>query len=188
MSDEPIRACKKCYPPVWLILILYIQPCITSSNIVPQQLGIVQQNNCKFSQHVKNKLYEAIRSLRKEGYSQTEIDHLFNAIVLSKILYALSVYFASPSDLTVVQRFLTRCYKRHYTSVQYNIYDLAENQDRHLTNKFNTASHPLYNLLPKIKPSSQNLRKTTCSRPKINTERFKQSFFNILIFSYGIAV
>ena len=57
-------------------------------------LGIVLQNNCKFSQHVKNKLNEAnkclfvIRSLRKEGYRQTEIDHLFNAIVLSKILYA----------------------------------------------------------------------------------------------------
>ena len=146
-------------------------------------LGIVLQNNCKLSQHVKNKLYEAnkclfvIRSLRKEGYSQTEIDHLFNAIVLPKILNALSVYSASPSDLTVVQRFLTRCYKRRYTSVQYNIYDLVEKHDCRLINKFNTASHPLYNMLPKIKPLSQNVRKTSCSRPKINTE-----------LSYGIAV
>ena len=46
-------------------------------------LGIALQNNCKFSQQVKTKLYEAnkclfvIRSLRKEGYNQTEIDHLF---------------------------------------------------------------------------------------------------------------
>ena len=157
-------------------------------------LGLVRQNNCKFSQHVKSKLQEAkiclfvIRSLYKEGYNQAEIDHLFNAIVLSKILYALPVYSASPSDLTVVQRFLTRCYKRRYTSVQYNIHDLAEKHDRRLINKFNTASHPLYNMLPKIKPSLQHLRKTTCSRPKINTERFKHSFFNRITFSYGIAV
>ena len=105
-------------------------------------LGIVRQNNCKLSQHVKNKIQEAkkclfvIRSLHKEGYNQAEIDHLFNAIVLSKILYALPVYSASPSDLTVVQRFLTRCYKRRYTSVQYNIHDLAEKHDRRLINKF----------------------------------------------------
>ena len=157
-------------------------------------LGIVRQNNCKFSQHVKNKLQEAkkclfvIRSLHKEGYNQAEIDHLFNAIVLSKILYALPVYSASPSDLTVVQRFLTRCYKRRYTSVQYNIHDLAEKHDRRLINKFNIASHLLYNMLPKIKPSSQHSRKTTCSRPKINTERFKHCFFNRITFSYGIAV
>ena len=24
MSDEPIRACEKCYPPVWLILITFM--------------------------------------------------------------------------------------------------------------------------------------------------------------------
>ena len=148
-------------------------------------LGIVRQNNCKFCQHVKNKLYEAnkclfvISSLRKERYNQTEIDHLFNATVLPKILYALPVYSASPSYLTVVQRFLTRCYKRRYTSVQFDIYDLVEKHDRRLINKFNNASRPLYNMLPKIKPSSQHLRKTTCSRPKINTERFQHSFFLI---------
>ena len=92
-----------------------------------------------------------IWSLRKEGYNQTEIGHLFNAIVLPKILYALPVYSAhltmdfskafdnvkhhllaeklKNSPLTVVQRFLTRCYKRRYTSVQYNIYDLVEKHD-----------------------------------------------------------
>lgn len=54
--------------------------------------------------HIKEKLYEAnkcsfrIRSLLKEGYTQGKIDRLFNAIVLSKILYGLPVYAASASD------------------------------------------------------------------------------------------
>ena len=62
--------------------------------------------------HVKAKLHEAnkcffvIRSLRKDGYTQDEIDHLFNSIVIPKLLYGLSVYAASVSELTVIQRFL----------------------------------------------------------------------------------
>ena len=49
-------------------------------------LGITIQGNCKFGLHVKAKFHEAnkrlfvIRSLRKEGYTQDEIDHLFNSI------------------------------------------------------------------------------------------------------------
>ena len=55
------------------------------------------------------------------GYTQDEIDHLFNSIVIPKLLYGLSVYGASVSDLTVIQRFLKRCYKKRYTLVNYNI-------------------------------------------------------------------
>ena len=46
-------------------------------------LGVTLQNDCKFSSHVKGKLREAnnclyiLRSLRKDGYTQVEIDHLF---------------------------------------------------------------------------------------------------------------
>ena len=63
-------------------------------------LGVTLQNDCKFSSHVKGKLREAnkclyiLRSLRKDGYTQVEIDHLFKAIVLPKITYALPVYGA----------------------------------------------------------------------------------------------
>ena len=63
-------------------------------------LGVTLQNDCKFSSHVKGKLREAnkclyiLRSLRKDGYTQVEIDHLFKAIVLPKIAYALPVYGA----------------------------------------------------------------------------------------------
>ena len=64
-------------------------------------LGITFQSNSRFSEHIKNKLLEAnkclfvLRSLRKEGYCQADIDHLFIAIVLPKISYGLSVFAAS---------------------------------------------------------------------------------------------
>ena len=43
-----------------------------------------------------------IRGLRREGYSQDEIDLLFKAIVLAKITYCLPVYGASEADLNVI--------------------------------------------------------------------------------------
>ena len=64
-------------------------------------LGVTFQSNCRFTEHIRSNLVEAnrclfvIRSLRKEGYNQADIDHLFASIVLPKITYGLSVYAAS---------------------------------------------------------------------------------------------
>ena len=46
----------------------------------------------------------SLRSL-KLGCSQAEVDHLFSSIVLPNITYALSVYGASESELTIAQQF-----------------------------------------------------------------------------------
>ena len=55
-------------------------------------------------------------SLPKEGYSQAELDHVFSSIVLPSITYGLPVYGASEAEMTAMQCFLDRCYKRKYTS------------------------------------------------------------------------
>ena len=115
------------------------------------------------------------------GYTQDEIDHLFNSIVIPKLLYGLSVYAASVSELTVTQRFLKRCYKRRYTSVNYNIYELLAKSDRRLFYNLKRDDHPLKSLLPRYKDCIVNLRRKSIVRPSINTERFKDSFFNRLI-------
>ena len=157
-------------------------------------LGVTIQGNCKFGLHVKAKLLEAnkclfvIRSLCKEGYTQDEIDHFFNSVVIPKLLYGLSVYAASVSDLTVIQRFLQRCYKRRYTSANYNIYELLEKSDRRLFCSLKRDHHPLKSFLPRYKDHTVNLRRNSIVRPCINTERFKDSFFNRLIFKYNLAV
>ena len=56
----------------------------------------VSQENCKYSEHVRAKLIKAnkslfvLRSLRKEGLSQGEVDRLFSALVLPNFTYGLS--------------------------------------------------------------------------------------------------
>ena len=132
-----------------------------------------------------NKCLHVLRVLRKEGYSQQEIDTLFNSIVIPKITYGLSVYGASSSDLTTVQRFLDRCFKRKYTSKRVSIYDLLEASDMRIFKKLSTSEgHPLFNLLPRVNKATVNLRQLRPVYPRCNTERFKHSFINRLSYKY----
>ena len=127
--------------------------------------------------------------LRKEGYNQSEIDLLFSTIVLPYINYALSVHAASESDLIPVQCFLDRCFKRKYTSKPVSVYDFLERQDRKIFRKVSNAKgHPLFSIMPRIKPSSYNLRKEFCFKPKINPLPFKNSFINRLVFKCELAM
>ena len=83
-----------------------------------------------------NKSLFVLGSLRKEGMSQEEVDHLFNAIVLPNFSYALPVYGASDSDLSVIQNvLLDRCMKRTFMSKNVNIRDLLEKADKTLYKK-----------------------------------------------------
>ena len=94
--------------------------------------GVTFQCESKLPVHVKNKLIKANKSIRilrtldKEGCSQSEIDLLFNTIVPPNINYALSVYASSESDLTPVQCFLDRCFKRKYKSKPVSDYDFLQ--------------------------------------------------------------
>ena len=157
-------------------------------------LGITFQNNSRFTVHIKNKLLEAnkclfvIRSLKKEGYCQDDIDHLFNVIVLPKLTYGLSVYAASKPELTTVQNFLNRCYKRKYISYFIDIFKLLDKSDRTIFNKARNVGHPLHSVLPKVKESSLRLRNTSSLLPRINTERFKSSFVNRLFFKHNLFI
>ena len=65
---------------------------IAQVNNIPQCtklpiLGVTFQENCKYSEHVRAKLIKAnkclfeLRSLRKEGFSQGKVGHLFSTLV-----------------------------------------------------------------------------------------------------------
>ena len=172
-----IIQCVKCW---WIFLRWISKDCIEVLKRIRKSLPCVIK---------ANKSLHILRTLHKEGYNQSEIDLLFNTIILPNINYALSVYAASESDLTPVQCFLDRCFKRKYTSKPVSVYDFLERQDRKIFKKvFNAKGHPLLSIMPRVKPSSYNLRKETSFKPKINTMRFKNSFINRLVFKYELAM
>ena len=85
--------------------------------------------------------------------------------------------------------FLDRCFKRKYTSKTLNVRDLMERQDKKIFKKVsNLHNHPLRSLVPHAKTTKYNLRKKSSLFPNINTNRFKNSFINRLIFKYDLAI
>ena len=59
--------------------------------------------------------------------------HLFSALVLPNFTYGLPVYGTVDSDLTVIQDFLGRFFKRKYTSQRMDIRELLEKADKKLS-------------------------------------------------------
>ena len=117
-----------------------------------------------YSEHVRAKLIKAnkclfvLRSLRKEGFSQGEVDHLFSALVLPNFTYGLPVYGAVNSDLKVIQNFLGRCFKRKYTSKRMDIRELLEKADKKLFKVRSVDPDcPLSNIIPKKKETKYDL-------------------------------
>lgn len=77
---------------------------------------------------------------------------LFNTIVLS-------VFAASDSDLTPVQCFLDRCFKRKCMAKPVSVHDFLERQDRKFFRKvLNSTGHPLSSKMRRFKPSSYHLK------------------------------
>ena len=151
------------------------------------------QENCKYSGHVRAKLTKAkkcwfvLRSLRKEGFSQGEVDHLFSALVLPNFIYGLPVYGAVDSDLTVIQNFLDRCFKSRYTAKRMDIRELLEKADKKLFKvRLVDPDCPISNIIPKKRETNYLLRKKSAHRPDIKTDRFKNVFVNTIIFRYNL--
>ena len=85
-------------------------------------LGVTIHIDCKFRAQVNlkliksNKCLHVLRTLRKEQYSQAEIDHLFTVLVLPNFIDGSPLYGASEPDLNIIQNFLDRCHKCRFIS------------------------------------------------------------------------
>ena len=116
-----------------------------------------------------NKCLFVLKSLRKEGFSQGEVDHLFSALVLPNFTDRLLVY----GVYLFIQNFMDRCFKRKFTSKRMDIRELLEKADKKI---FKVRSvdpdRPLSNIIPKKKKTKYQLRNKSAHRLNIKTDRF----------------
>ena len=121
----------------------------------------------------------------KRRLQSTRAPSPFISLVLPNLTYGLSVYGASEAELTTVQAFLNRCFKRKFTLDTLDIRELMKTQDHRIfKNVLSNCNHPIYNLLPEIKDTNYNLRRNTVVKPIARTTRFMNVFSNRLIFRY----
>ena len=101
--------------------------------------------------------------------------------------YGLFVYGVSGAEINVLQQFLDRCYKLCFISTQLNIRSLLQKRDKVIFRKVKQRdNHPLKVCVPQEKNNlTYNIRRKSWQRPKINTERYKNTFVNRLIFKYN---
>ena len=99
------------------------------------------------------------------------------------------MYGASESELIIAQQFLDRCFKRRYTSKKLEIGELLKVQDNRTCRKVSSIpNHPPRVNFPETKTTRYNLRNKFPAMPTINTDRFKNTFLNRIVFKYNVAL
>ena len=138
-------------------------------------LGLTFQNDCKFFAYAKAKLtnvYTCWEYVEKNATARQKLT--ISSIVLLFLIYGLPVYGISNAEINVLQQFLDRCYKLRFISTQLNIRSLLQKQDKAIFEKVKQRDdHPLKVFLPQEKNNfTSNLRRKSCQKSKINTERY----------------
>ena len=136
------------------------------------------------------KLIYIKRELRKQGYSQDEIDHLFKGSFFQEECMLFFYLWHMPSGFKYSTMLPEKMFQE--ALLLKNLYypralsQLLDKCDRKLFKKIRSdSSHPLYPMLPQAKGSSLRLKQRSSQLPRINTERFKSSFLNRLSFKYN---
>jgi hypothetical protein len=157
-------------------------------------LGIFLNQTIQFDEHINNVLkicsqrIYLLKLLRDQGMPQVHLNTVFRAIVIAKIIYAISVWhgFLSSALVGKINGFLKRSYKYGFCDQLLHVNDLAENADLSLFTKMLKDNHCLHVLLPPIKTATQHLRPKGhgYELPRCGYGVHKRSFLPRCLFKY----
>ena len=129
-----------------------------------------------------------MRQLRSQGLSRQQLNIVFEAIILSRLRYALPAWagFLTKELVGRIDAFLRRMFVFGYCSQLYSVRELIAKCDETLFHTVSQPSHCLYQLLPPIKDMSKPLRLKGHNfvLPSCNFEFYKSSFINRCLFKY----
>jgi hypothetical protein len=161
---------------------------------VAKLLGVYLKENLSFSVHVDFIVRQCsqrmflLRALRNRGLSPTSLQAVFTALVLSRIIYAISAWggFASAAEQQKLDKVLSKSHKYGYCVTRSRFEELLESADKVLFKKAQSNKHSLYNLLPPIRISNTVLRERghPFIVPSCKHELFKRSFITRSLFKF----
>lgn len=122
-----------------------------------KMLGVFIADNLKFSTHVEDvlakcsqKLY-LLKVLRSQGLCPSSLRLVFNALVVSRISYALPAWsgFLTDGQIRLINAFFKRAYKYNLCDVVYTFADLQSKIENKFFSQIQIESHCCNFLLPK---------------------------------------
>jgi hypothetical protein len=146
-------------------------------------LGITFQKNCLFSKHVdgliaqcKSLLY-LLKDLRLHCVPVHDMNRLFDAVILSRIRYGISVYGCDRRAIQKVDKFLQKCHSKNFISNPIDIHELLKKEDTRLLQKIvSSVNHPLRAYLLSHSKSRTTRHNFFGVKPRTVTKLFLNSF------------
>src|SRR5215469_18814705 len=91
-----------------------------------------------------------LRSYKNRGLSGEYLQSIFHALIISRLLYALSVWggFCNSNDESKINKMLRKCKRYGYTNEDIKFSQLLDISDGKLFLKAQSQGHPLHSLLP----------------------------------------
>ena len=157
-------------------------------------LGVILQSTLTFSNHINyilniiNQRYYLLNQLRQQGLHSSKLDVIFQAIVISRIMYALPAFagFLTSHDLGRINAALKKARRWQICEKTHTAEELIARADKKLFQKAQFSDHCIHQLLPPHRDDKYQLRKRghPFMLPFIKSKLFKSSFINRCIFSY----
>ena len=173
-----------------------LPPCLIGIEriTIAKLLGVHIDSHFSFSEHISFILRQCsqrmyvLRMLQRRGLPSPSLEVVFNAIILSRIIYALSAWggFITAHNRSRVDKVLSKAKRYRYCSKLSTFDELLERADSILFRKAQCNSHCLNSILPSVRLCTTTLRERghPYSLPICKFELFKKSFINRSLFKY----
>jgi len=157
-------------------------------------LGLLISDTFCFDEHLKNILTVCaqrcylLKTLRWQGLSRELINTIYQALIISRLQYALPSWggFLSKKQITKVNNFLSRSHRLGYTLNNRTFYNILNEVDSVLFTRVLNPTHCLNNLLPPARLTPMTMRNTHCFQlPLCHYMLFKNSFIPRTVFKYS---
>jgi hypothetical protein len=148
-------------------------------------LGVTFESDCSFRKHCRRlvshlrRLLYILKDLQLNGVPADNIHLVFEALILSRVRYALSIYGSDDISLRKVDRFLERCYEKNLCTHRISILSLRDEEDRRNLRRIQgIPNHPLFLYLSSFKKTRITRHGYSSTRPYVRTTAFHHAFCN----------
>jgi Reverse transcriptase (RNA-dependent DNA polymerase) len=157
-------------------------------------LGVFFNGSLKFDGHLKyilglcSQRSYLLKSLRDQGLPLDRITIIYQAIIISRLLYALPAWggFISCDQVGQINSFLRRTFRYGYCIKQLEFKNILNTTDRKFFLKIQNNTHCVHHILPALRTQSLNLRTKghPFQLPNSHSNLHRKSFIMRCIFNF----